>query len=197
MDAQKQNLGGNELAQRIKAELAENQHRYELHDPFAEVTYRLSTAHEAMATAEKIGSTRFQEVTPDGQLAQINQVNGEWQRDDGKNLKDVQAEIDSDSLLAIEARSEQRTAIGQGVDNVDRPRAIADAYAFRRIQDPALQQYAASLMADNADEYPEYKNSLDKAIPGYPGVAEKVAEPSNRTTRRDGIGMWDRIDCGL
>ena len=185
MDAQKQNLGGNELVQRIKDELAENQHRYELHDPFAEVTFRLSTAHEAIATAKKVGTTSFQEVTPDGQISQINQVNGEWKRDDGKSLKEVQAEIDSDSLLAIEARSEQRTAIGQGVDNVDRPMAVADAHAFRRIQDPALQQYAASLMADNADEYPEYKNSLDKAIPGYPGVAEKVAELSAEARKQE------------
>jgi putative DNA primase/helicase len=185
MDAQKQNLGGNELVQRIKDELAENQHRYELHDPFAEVTFRLSTANEAIATAEKVGTTSFQEVTPDGQISQINQVNGEWKRDDGKSLKEVQAEIDSDSLLAIEARSEQRTAIGQGVDNVDRPMAVADAHAFRRIQDPALQQYAASLMADNADEYPEYKNSLDKAIPGYPGVAEKVAELSAEARKQE------------
>ncbi len=195
MDAQKQNLGGNELAQRIKAELAENQHRYELHDPFAEVTYRLATAHEAIATAEKVGSTRFQEVTPDGQLAQINQVNGEWKRDDGKNLKEVQAEIDNDSLLAIEARNEQRAAVSQGVDNLDRPMAVADAHAFRRIQDPALQQYAASIMADNVSQYPDYKTSLESAIPGYPGVAEKVSELSAeaRKMARDEAEYLDSV----
>jgi len=178
MDAQKQNLGGNALAQRIKYELAENQHRFELHDLFADVTYRLSTAHEAMAIADKVGTTRFQEVTPDGKISQIDQVNGEWKREDGKNLKDVQAEIDANSLFDIEIRTEQRAAVGRGFDDTDKQMAVVDAFAFRRIQDPALQQYAASLMADNASQYPDYKNSLDKAIPGYPGVAEKVYELS-------------------
>ena len=140
MDAQKQNLGGNALAQRIKYELAENQHRFELHDLFADVTYRLSTAHEAMAIADKVGTTRFQEVTPDGKISQIDQVNGEWKREDGKNLKDVQAEIDANSLFDIEIRTEQRAAVGRGFDDTDKQMAVVDAFAFRRIQDPALQQ---------------------------------------------------------
>jgi hypothetical protein len=54
--------------------------RYELRDPFAEVTYRASTFPEMVAKADQMGSTRFVAVAEDGKRTPIQKVDGEWQR---------------------------------------------------------------------------------------------------------------------
>ena len=122
MDAQNQNQGGKELAERIKANLAETQHRYELHDPFAETTFRFQTAEAATAKADELGASRFQHRDADGSVKQVDKVDGQWwvrneplppqnsqqaPAQDDKPLASVQEAIDRDSLRAIEARAEQ------------------------------------------------------------------------------------------
>lgn len=54
--------------------------RYELRDPFAEVTYRANTFPEMVAKAEQLGSSRFVAVAEDGKRTPVQKVDGEWQR---------------------------------------------------------------------------------------------------------------------
>lgn len=54
--------------------------RYELRDPFAEVTYRANTFPEMVAKADQLGSNRFVAVAEDGKRTPIQKVDGEWQR---------------------------------------------------------------------------------------------------------------------
>jgi len=54
--------------------------RYELRDPFAEVTYRANTFPEMAAKADQLGSTRFVAVSEDGKRTPIQKVDGVWQR---------------------------------------------------------------------------------------------------------------------
>jgi len=54
--------------------------RYELRDPFAEVTYRANTFPEMVAKADQLGSTRFVAVAEDGKRTPIQKVDGAWQR---------------------------------------------------------------------------------------------------------------------
>ena len=54
--------------------------RYELRDPFAEVTYRANTLPEIVAKADQIGSSRFVAVDAEGQRTTVQKVDGEWQR---------------------------------------------------------------------------------------------------------------------
>lgn len=54
--------------------------RYELRDPFAEVTYRANTFPEMVAKADQLGSTRFVAVAEDGRRTPIQKVDGAWQR---------------------------------------------------------------------------------------------------------------------
>ena len=56
--------------------------RYEIRDPFAEVTYRARTAQEMAAKAEQLGAVRFHAVDLNGKRTQINKVDGEWRRAD-------------------------------------------------------------------------------------------------------------------
>lgn len=54
--------------------------RYEMRDPFAEVTYRTNTFPEMVAKADQLGSTRIVAVAEDGKRTPIRKVDGEWQR---------------------------------------------------------------------------------------------------------------------
>ena len=54
--------------------------RYELYDPFAEVTYRSRNLQEMTAKAEQLGSSRFIAVAEDGKRTPLQKVDGEWQR---------------------------------------------------------------------------------------------------------------------
>lgn len=191
MDANNQSQGGKELAERIQTVRGEPAHRFEVYDHDFEVTHRFPKASDAAAKADEFGSTRFQHRDADGTVKQVDKVDGQWYvRNDptpfgqgnqqpptaaDKPLASVQAEIDRDALRSIEIRAEQRAAVGQGVDaETDREMATIDAHAFRRIEDKNVQESAAVEMANNAREFPQYKDGLDKAIPGYPGTAEKV-----------------------
>lgn len=183
MDAQIKNPGG-ELAENIKKSESEPQHRFELQDPHMETKYRFPTAASATAEADRLGFVGVTSVSADGQHSQVLKREGEWRvatlregewKADGKTIAEIQAENDSAALKAIEERAALREAAGQGVSaETDKAMAIADAHAFRRIQGAIQQQDAAVTIASTARENPEYKNSLDKAIPGYPGTAEKV-----------------------
>lgn len=54
--------------------------RFELRDPFAEVTYRANTFPEMVAKADQLGSTRFVAVAEDGKRTPVQKVDGAWQR---------------------------------------------------------------------------------------------------------------------
>ena len=55
--------------------------RYELRDPFAEVTYRANSFPEMAAKADQLGSTRIVAVAEDGKRTPIQKVDGQWQKD--------------------------------------------------------------------------------------------------------------------
>ena len=54
--------------------------RYELRDPFADVTYRATSFPEIVAKADQLGSSRFVAVDAQGNRTTVQKVNGEWQR---------------------------------------------------------------------------------------------------------------------
>ncbi|WP_422016652.1 DUF1173 family protein [Roseateles sp.] len=54
--------------------------RFELRDPFAEVTYRAKTMAEITTKAEQIGSQRFTAIAEDGQRTPVTKVGTQWRR---------------------------------------------------------------------------------------------------------------------
>jgi hypothetical protein len=54
--------------------------RYEMYDPFAEVTYRINSYAAMVAKAEQLGSSRFIAVAEDGKRAMVQKVGDEWRR---------------------------------------------------------------------------------------------------------------------
>ena len=187
-----------QLAEKVKTDLSAWQHRFEIYDPFAEVTFRYATSEQATGKADAFRTSRFQYRETDEVVKQVDKVEGQWwvrgqsrryteslaPSPEDKPLAAVQQAIDVESLRAIEERAKQRAALGKqfdvSIDHIgqkipaDKAMASVDAYAYLRIQDTELQNRAAAQVASNARQYPEYKEGLDRAIPGYPGTTSKI-----------------------
>lgn len=54
--------------------------RFEMWDPFNEVTYRTNSLPEIMATATRLQSSKFVAIDPQGARTPVLKVDGEWQR---------------------------------------------------------------------------------------------------------------------
>ena len=54
--------------------------RYELRDPFADVTYRVDSFNDMTIKADQLGATRFHAIASDGTRTPITKVDGEWKR---------------------------------------------------------------------------------------------------------------------
>lgn len=200
------NQGTNkELASNVESALKQNQHRYQLHDPHMETTFRFNRADEAQKKAEELGATRFQHVTADGSIQQVDKVDGQWYMraeptppqkrmqppsPEDKPLAAAQKADDIEAIREIEARAALREKAAGRIDpQLVQNMATADAHAFRRIENPDLQAGAAAMIADNARDIPDYKTALDKAIPGYPGAAEQIKEAMQPTYAEQMAGL--------
>src|SRR3989339_453108 len=54
--------------------------RYELRDPFAELTYRTDRYQDMVAKADQLGANRFVVVDVRGQKSFVHKIDGQWQR---------------------------------------------------------------------------------------------------------------------
>ena len=52
--------------------------RFELRDPFAEVTHRSASFDVMTRTAERLGATRFVAVEPDGRTSAVSKIGDQW-----------------------------------------------------------------------------------------------------------------------
>ena len=119
------------------------QERYELYDPFAEVTYRMRSFDEAAAKAEQLGSHRFVAIGADGKRTMLAKVDGQWQRRPQRpalSRPDLTDERDDESprplrIAATAAREDPRAQIAASDARVER-----DAQAAR-IEAALLERY--------------------------------------------------------
>jgi hypothetical protein len=55
--------------------------RFELRDPFTEVTYRVDRFADMVAKANQLGASRFVAVDPQGHRSLVHKLDGQWQRE--------------------------------------------------------------------------------------------------------------------
>lgn len=123
---------------------APTQERYELLDPFAEVTYRTTSFADATARAEQLGSRRFVAISSEGKRTTLTKVDGQWQRGSQRpalRRPDLTDERDDESpkplrVTATTARESPRAQI----DLVSDARLERDAQAAR-IEAALLERY--------------------------------------------------------
>ena len=123
---------------------APTQERYELRDPFAEVTYRTTSFADATAHAERLGSHRLLAISADGRRTTLTKVDGQWQRGPQQpalRRPDLTDERDDESpkplrVTATTAREDPRAQI----DPTSDAKAERDAQAAR-IEATLLERY--------------------------------------------------------
>lgn len=117
--------------------------RYELRDPFAEVTYRSKSFPEMAAKANQLGSSRFVEIDEQGQRTFVQKIDGHWEKTPGPNR-------------STKAAPEQRTRPAFGRDDAGtesgaaRRRPPAETARAPAVPEPALPPALAALTALDA-----------------------------------------------
>lgn len=61
--------------------------RYELRDPFADLTYRTDRYQDMVAKADQLGANRFVVVDVRGQKSFVHKIDGQWQRDQARDAQ--------------------------------------------------------------------------------------------------------------
>ena len=61
--------------------------RYELRDPFADLTYRSDRYQDMTAKADQLGANRFVSLDAKGQKSFVHKVGGQWQREEPRELQ--------------------------------------------------------------------------------------------------------------
>lgn len=96
---------------RFQAPHEEAEHRFELRDPFLDVTYRAKTLGEMTAKAEQLGATRITAIGGDGTRTPIQKIDGSWQRGPSLAALPMRPEDSSTSRDDVpDARAEPRTS---------------------------------------------------------------------------------------
>ena len=116
--------------------------RYEMYDPFAEVTYRLRSFPAMVAKAHELGSSRFIAVADDGKRTMLEKVGDEWQR--GRQLPAAPERPLDPAPIRDEVPEAGSTAATQGTTKVSPQPEQADAKATARID---AQAERAALVA--------------------------------------------------
>jgi len=113
--------------------------RYELRDPFAEVTYRASTLPDMIAKADQLGAHRFIALDAQGKRTTVEKIDGVWQRGPQR------AAVPERPLDALSARDES-----SGAPNVapkDKTPTRADAAENKAIASIDAKAERAALTA--------------------------------------------------
>lgn len=150
----------------LKWSIAEPQHRYEFQDAHMEVTYRLNTSKEAIARAIGFEAKAFLCRQVDGTYDWIRCIDGLWRHSGGSLLSTVQGLFDHEALFHIMHRLELRAELEDlQSPEIEEMMALADAYAFCRIESYAAQKSAAAVMAVHARSNELYREALKRALP--------------------------------
>lgn len=117
--------------------------RFELHNPLTEVTYRARTIEEIVATAEKVGATRFHAIAVDGKRTPVVKTEGEWKRGERSAptpqqnedrhpdvFKPVPIQIDMGSTPPITKRSDLEAGRSAYVEGLEA--ALHERYLIKR-----------------------------------------------------------------
>jgi len=159
--------------------------RYELRDPFAEVTYRVDSFAEMMTKADQLGATRFHAVAADGARTTIAKVDGEWKRPDARKtlsaVRDAAARERASNVVPIAPAPAARPAPEVVVAKIDADAERAARVA--RLEAALFERYvikrAAVKLGDLAIGQTEYRYRGDANRVAFTETTFRLATDSN------------------
>ena len=114
--------------------------RFELRDPFAEVTYRANSFEDMVRKADRVGAVRFVAIAPDGKRTTVSKDGGQWHRPEPQ-------------LVKVSPSVQSETATQDVATGASKPSAEADAVRAKIDADAARAARAAQLEAALNERY--------------------------------------------
>jgi hypothetical protein len=109
--------------------------RYELRDPFAELTYRSDRYQDMVTKADQLGANRFVALDAQGQRSFVHKVEGQWQREEPREpQRPVATDRQTQTQSAPARRESPSSAIPLPTPQVEpKARESADPQTTARI----------------------------------------------------------------
>ena len=114
--------------------------RFELRDPFAEVTYRANSFEDMVRKADRVGAVRFVAIAPDGKRTTVSKDGGQWHRPEPQ-------------LVKVSPSVQSETATQDVATGASKPSAEADAVRAKIDADAERAARAAQLEAALNERY--------------------------------------------
>jgi hypothetical protein len=152
--------------------------RFELRDPFAEVTYRTKTFDEMVAKADQLGAVRFAAIDEEGRRTPVFRVDGMWQRPQ----RDAESKTIEDRTQATPAPAAPAApAVETTIARIDRDAEHAAQLA--RLQVALNERYvikrAALTLGDRPIGQTEYRFRGDTSRVAFTESALKLTTDTN------------------
>ncbi|MCW5656741.1 MAG: hypothetical protein KIT60_03480 [Burkholderiaceae bacterium] len=145
--------------------------RFELRDPFAEVTYRTKTFDEMVLKADQLGAVRFNAIDDEGRRTPVLKVGNVWQRPDPAQNRTAPAESarpapaqPEAALARIDAEAERAAALAR-LQN-----ALNERYVIKR---------ALATIGDKPIGHNEYRYRGDTSRVAFTESAFKLSTDTN------------------
>ena len=157
--------------------------RFELRDPFAEVTYRANTFDEMVAKAEGLQATKFHAVGADGARSLVRKVGGMWHREGSRDrpqlvasAKQIAAEP-AVTALPVPEKASSEPAIAKIDAEAERAARVA------RLEVALTERYVIKRAAINVGHVPlgqtEYRYRGDTNRVAFTESTFKLATDNN------------------
>jgi len=130
--------------------------RYELHDPFADLTFRTDRYQDMVAKADQLGANRFVAVDVRGQKSFVHKIDGQWQRDESRDAQQPSADKRTKPAQHEQTRQSDESNViplpskDKGVETPDASNSQASARMDAQAEREAL---VARLEAALVDRY--------------------------------------------
>lgn len=171
---------GTHSASPLKAKPGE---RFEMRDPFEEVTYRAGTMKEIMAKAEQLGSHRFTAIDSKGQRTFVQKSQDGWQRTERLGTipdLDKSSATPMRELSAAQTSADRNGAKSQSIaksSNADRSRRIEQIEAA--LNDRYLIKHAPVTLGAVSLGQTEYRFRGDTSRIAFTESTFKLATDTN------------------
>jgi hypothetical protein len=107
--------------------------RFELRDPFADLTYRSDRYPDMVAKADQLGANRFVALDAQGQRSFVHKVEGQWQREEPREPQRLAASDRQAQTQSAPARQEPPSKAIPLPQTEPKAREAADPQAMARI----------------------------------------------------------------
>lgn len=158
--------------------------RFELRDPFSDVTHRSTSLDEMVATADRLGAFRFTSVAPDGTRSSVVKENGQWRRTPvDRDASRLPKPVDRPVTPAKESKAPKQAVPPRSVEpDLASERAERAAPLEAELSERYLIRHAPLKIGDLTIGQTEYRHKVDPSRIAFTESTFKLSTEVNSPT---------------